>query len=615
MTTYNQEELRKQIKEALDIEYERMYPFEIEKKLNQIFKKSDENKDEKIKQEIMWEIDLINRTFGYKGTYQGKEVEEINNKWGHFLNTEEFKPFSNPPFCEWKKEAVDYYKKRYDQTENSLAKARYSFAIMVFSSGQEKLEWMKKSVENWLKTAERYVDDEVYNKEYYEVPHFAYEFALKLSLKFSQKEIAKNIILSLHKNIIKILNSGEKRWYLEFFEIESKYINQFDNINEIKKESVNKLKEIIKDLEESFDRSQDKQKSNYFLRHNLEILSNYGTEDKYNIDKKIAESYVSEAEAREEPLVKSSFYNDAVKKYKSMQNIFPNKREEIERRIEDLIIKIKEVNSKINYKVFRTEFTINKKQIDDYIKFLKSKNQDLFHSFLEDSSLFPRYEQTKDMTLENKKQYPLQFIIPHTIYNLEEPIMKITTEKDIFDYHVRRNILMGLKMGEIMCKMIFEELKKEIKDKDIMNKIKELINQDELENIRKTLETGFTYIFDKKEYLIGLHLIIPYIEEIIRLIIKKAGKVDVVLQQHKTKFFRGIELGGLLNDKNVEELIGLDFQKSLKVMLVDNDQSNLRNELVHGRLSSDKINDSQTIFVAYCLLKLLNILKEMKNDR
>ena len=297
-----------------------------------------------------------------------------------------------------------------------------------------------------------------------------------------------------------------------------------------------------------------------------------------------------------------------------MQSGYHDKKEEIEKIIESLILKIKEVNSKITYKEFKTEFTITKKQIDDYIKILKSKNQDLFNSLLEDTFLFPKYEQIKNMTLEHKKQYPLQFIIPHTVYNLEEPIMKITTENDIFDYHVRKNILMGLKIGEIMCKMIFEDLKKEIEEQELINKIKELINQDELKDIRKTLEIGFTNIFDKKEYLIGLHLIMPYIEEVIRLIIKKAGKVDVVLLQHKTKFFRGIELGGLLSDKNVEELMGLDFQKSLKVMLVDNDQSNLRNELLHGRLPSDRINDSQTLFVAYCLLKLLKILKETKNE-
>ena len=342
-------------------------------------------------------------------------------------------------------------------------------------------------------------------------------------------------------------------------------------------------------------------------------MSNYKTEDEYDLNKKIAESYIEEAEAREEPLVKSSFYNDAIKKYKSMQSSYPSKKEEIVEKIESLILKIKEINPKITYKEFKTEFEITKEQIDEFIKHLKSKEADLFDSFLDDTSLFPKYEQTKDITLEHKKQYPLQFIIPHTVYNLEEPILKITTEDDLFDYHVRKNILMGLKIGEIMCKMTFEVLKKEISQKELLNKVKELINQNELKNIKKTLETAFTHIFYKEEYLAGLHLIVPYIEEVIRLIIKKAGEVDVVLEHHKTKFFRGIELGSLLSDKNIGELIGLDFQKSLKVMLVDNDQSNLRNELLHGRLSSDKINGPQTLFVGYCLLKLLEILKEIKN--
>jgi hypothetical protein len=233
----------------------------------------------------------------------------------------------------------------------------------------------------------------------------------------------------------------------------------------------------------------------------------------------------------------------------------------------------------------------------------------LYNSFEAKSKSVSRIERYASMSIYN---YSKGFC--KVLYNLEEPIMKITTENDILDYHIRKNVLMGLKIGEIMCKITFETLKKEIGQQELLNKIGDLIAQDELKDIKKTLEVGFGHIFEKENYLVGLHLIMPYIEEVIRLILKKAGKVDVVLEQHKTKFFRGIELGGLLRDKNIEELIGLNFQKSLKVILVDNDQSNLRNELLHGRLSSDKINDSQTLFVGYCLLKLLKILKEINNE-
>ncbi len=612
MGDYNSEQIQKQIKQIMDAEYELMYPYDLEKSLGELGNKARENKDEDVFTEILWEFDLLNRTFGHVVNHDGEEVKEISNKWKYILDEGGIKSLSNPPFCEWQKKAVAYYKKRYGETESSLSKARYSFVIMVFSSGKDRIEWFKKSVKEWLKTAERYVADGVYNQKYYEIPPFAYEFALKMSCSFGQKNIAKTVLVSLHKSIIDILESREKRWYLEFIEVESKYINQFDNTTEIKKESTSRIKLIIKTLEEDFKQSTDKQKSNHLLRKHIQILLHYNTEDEYFLNEKIAESYIKEAEAREEPLVKSAFYNDAIKKYKSMQSSYPVKKETIEKRIQDLILKIKEVSSKVKYKEFQTKFEIKKEQIDQYLSQLKSKGGDIYDTFLDDSDLFPKYDETYKMTVEQKKQYPLQFIIPVTIYNAEEPVMKIVNEEQIFDYKVRSNILLGLKIGEIMCKITFESLNREFCSV-VPDKIDDLINQKELMNIKPTLTKGFNYIFGKQiDYIAGLHILTPYIEEILRLIIKKAGKVDVILEQHKTKFFRGIELGGLLIDKNVEKLIGLDFQKSLKVLLIDNDQTNLRNELLHGRLSSNKIKKEETIFVAYCLLKLIKILKDLK---
>lgn len=612
MVDYNSSQIQEQIKDILNTEYEMMYPYELERSLSGLLKITQDNKDEKVSTEILWEFDLLNRTFGHSVDYEGEEIKEISNKWKCILDEGSLKPFSNPPFCEWKKEAVDYYKRRYGETKSSLSKARYAYAILVFSSGKERKEWFEKSVKEWLKTAERYVDNGAYNKKYYEIPPFSYEFALKLSFLFKQKEMAKSVLESLHKRLVNILDSGEKRWYIEFLEIESKYINKFDDVVDIKKKSTSNVKSIIKTLEEDFKQSMDKKKSNHLLRKHIQILLNYSNEDEYSLNEKIAESYVLDAESREEPLVKSTFYNDAIKKYKSMEGMFQNEKEKIKKRIQELIIKIKEVNSKIKYKEFQTKFEINKEKIDNYLSKLKSKGGDIYDNFLDDLGLFPIYNDTYKMTVEQKRQFPLQFIIPVTIYKDEEPIKKIVDEKEIFDYKVRSNVLMGLKIGEIMCKITFEVLNKEFCSID-PDKIDDLLNQEELNDIKPALKIGFNFVFGKQiDYIAGLHILTPYIEETLRIIMKKAGKVDVILEQHKTKFFRGIELGGLLNDKNVESIIGLDFQKSLKVLLIDNDQANLRNDLLHGRLSSDKIEKEETIFVAYCLLKLIKILNDIE---
>ena len=633
MVTYNSKDTEKSIRQVMDTEFERMYPFELEKALSNFGKNAQENKDEESLKKIRWEFALLNATLGHVTEKDGKKINEISNKWKAILKNKRdiqshgevsareiehepegktiyLQPLSNLPFCEWDITAVDYYKKRYEETKSNLSKARYAFAVVIFIKSKERLDWMEKCVEGWLKTAETYIETNKY-AEYYELPPFAYEFALKLSLSFGNKELAKEVLKSLHQSILKLFSVSEKRWHIEFLEVESNYIHQFNDVQDYIAESIQNIKKRIAELDKSFQESKDKQKSYHFLRHHLKILNQYKIENEYDLYKRIADSYEEEAEAREDPLVRSAFYNDAIKKYKLMQSKFGEKKEEIDQKIEDLIHKIKDINSKIKYKSVQTKFTVKNEQIKSYVAELKNKNPNVFLAFLDDNSLIPRYMTVKEETVEQKKLYPLQFIMPVVIYHKEEPIMKHVTEEKLFDYHVRRNILIGIKMGEIMTKMTFETIKNELKINNL-NEALSLIDISDLKDIQPTLNKGFTYIFDEQtDYIAGLHIIVPYIEETIRRIIKKAGKVDVVLQSHNTKFFRGIELGTLLVDEEVGNLINSDFQKVLKILLVDNDQTNLRNELMHGRWESDKIIEGEVLFVAYCLLKLIKVLKEI----
>jgi len=633
MNIYNPENIKNKIVEILNTEYERMYPFELEKALGVLSKEAKANNDEEVLKMIQWEYSLLNATLGHTIEYNGKMISEISNKWmaillnkkditskGEFSSREVaddregkgvyLEPLSNPPFCEWQEGSVDYYKQRYENTTSELSKARYAFVIMIFSKGQERLDWMKKSVEGWLKTAEKYVSNKKY-AEFYEIPPFAYDFALKLSLSFGDKILAKKVLESLHSSILKILDMGEKRWHIEFFEVEAKYITKLRNTEPMVIEGVNKLKEIITKLEQKFQTDKPQNKDNHFLRHHLRILIDYKIENEYDLTKKIADSYISEAEYRPD-LIKSSLYTDAIKRYKLMESRFPNKKDEISRKIEELTLKIKEVTPKTQYKEVSTSFTITREQINSYITHLKKVRADIFEALLTDNSLFPKISNIKSQTEELKKNYPLLFIIPVVIYNKEEPILKHVEQAKIFDYRARNNILIGVKMAEVFIKMTLEELEKELKIKTL-DKADELLKAEELKDIYPTLKKGFSFIFGgNKEFIAGLHVITPYFEEIIRRIVKKVGKVEVILQSHNSKYFRGIELGTLLSDEEIGKLIGIDFQKSLKVLLVDSDQTNLRNELLHGRWESKKIVEAEVLFVAYCLLKLVKTLKDIK---
>jgi len=606
-----EKEGRVKIKEILNSPYERLHPYEIEKELGIIFNEANENKNKEIKQEILWEIDLLNRIVGMKGTYEGKEVEEISNKWEYYLsaNTKDFtKRFVNIPFCEWKEEAVDYYKKRYKEASSQLSKARYSFAIMIFSN-KERLEWMKKSIEGWLKTAEKYIEDEVYNKEYYDVPRLSYEFALKLSFSFNQDKLKKEVLSSLHKNIIKMITSGEKRWYLEYLEIEAKYFSQIKGFEKEKQESINKIKDRIKELGSEI--SSNKNPPFHFLRNHINILISYGVENLFYWNKKIADSYIEEAEGREEFSVKSSFLDSSIKHYKLMQGKSPNpaQKKEIDEKIEELTLKIKEINKKVKYKEFGSVVTIKNEDIKKIVESFGDK--DIFYNLLDESSLIPNYQRTIKTTKDIRKRNPLGFIIPHVISRKDAPIIKHSSEEQILDFKVRQNILIGIKIGSVMVQMILEEIKRECKI-DSLEEAKKLISETpEIEDIKEILHRGINYILgEPKDFIAGIHIITPYFEGLIRKTLVKAGKKDITLTDQKNKYFRSIELGSLLTSEIVKDLIGEDFQNTLKVLLTDNDQLNIRNDLTHGLMESKRINEEEVLYICYCLLKLIKILKE-----
>ncbi|MCX6770791.1 MAG: DUF4209 domain-containing protein [Candidatus Micrarchaeota archaeon] len=606
ISKYNQTSVIKLLEVALSSNYERMFPFEIERELGKVMGEVVDNKDVDTQKKILWEVDLLNRTFGHVGQYKGQEVTEISNKWKYYLGKEsgDFGPLSNPPFCEWSSDAVDYYKIRYEQTTSPLSKARYAFAIMTFSTGKEHLDWMKKSIEGWLETAEKYINDGKY-PEYYEIPPLAYDIALKLSLSINDQELSKRVFSSLHHSIIKLITGGEKRWQLELFQVEARYLAKIQGLDELKKESAEQLDKCIADIEKTVETS----RNYHFLRSYLELKIRYSPKEKlYDLHNKIAESHINEGNGRGE-LLRSSFCTDAAKKYQSMLGSFPEHKDEIKRRINELTSEITEMGPKIRYKQVSSTFEIKKAQIDQFLKQLTDTDSNPFKALIDNSELIPSYEHTLKSTLEQKKESPLLYIFPVVVSRSEEPVLQISQEEDIFDYWVRKNTLLGMKIGELMLKYTLEEMEREF-GKESYTYIDELLDNPDLDDIKPTLKQGFNYIFsDKPDFIAGVHILMPYFEEILRRTVRKAGKVDLVLRNEKEKYFRSIELGSLLSKDEIGELIGVDLQKTLKVALTDNDQANLRNDLLHGKLESAQIIEGNVKYLAYCLLKLIKILK------
>jgi hypothetical protein len=121
------------------------------------------------------------------------------------------------------------------------------------------------------------------------------------------------------------------------------------------------------------------------------------------------------------------------------------------------------------------------------------------------------------------------------------------------------------------------------------------------------------------DWLTAAHLIPPQIENMLRFILARQGKLTSSLDSE------GIEaeypLGKLLCEiPDIEATLGEDLVFDLRGVLVEKAGANLRNRMAHGLMSSAAFYDSTAVFLWWLLLKLcclpiLNYLERIHSEQ
>ena len=614
MDPYSREAVHQKINEIINRPVEYIYMWEAISELADLRKSAQDNSDTEAVQELDWEYDLLlYPVLGSKVQYGGKEVSPIANKWEYYLErTDKFThPFSNLPFCQWRKEAVDYYRRRFIETTNNFAKARYSFALMTLSSGKDKFVFAKESYECWLNTAEEYVSNDGDNGSYEIVP-LAYGLALRISLEFGQMQWAMTAFSSLSESITKTIDYGWRGWTLDILRLFVKHVGTLEGPRENKERigtMKSKLISQLRDLIEKSPADDDYQ----LVRCYIEVLVVLVDEDEaYILMKRAAETHITQGDGAQEGLARYSFYGWSLKAYKEIQDRFPRGRDDTQARI-DFITKImKEQIEKIEWEDISVSFTVDD-PVKNYIAELKGLEHGVLDKILDDRHGLIDFEKAKVMAFEQKEAAPLSFIFPVSVHNEESTVREHRSEDSLLDYSARRNIVMSIKFFEIL----FVNVMREMQDKIVADgDIDRLLSEPSISDIKPTLEIGFKAMLKTPpDHLIAAHMLTPYIEEIIRRIIVANGMEDRVVEwerqmgsDEKTISFRKIELGGLLGNDEVRTLLGSEFTDSLKTFLVEQDQINYRNRLLHGLTPAEKLDVGDTYFLTYSSLKLIRIL-------
>ncbi|MCL5018671.1 MAG: DUF4209 domain-containing protein [Candidatus Pacearchaeota archaeon] len=585
------EELKEIIEEDFGI-----YPSqETIKKINELMEKHKE--DTEMKEIIFAEISLMNDIITYGN--------QISNIWKHYLKSNNFLSPLREENKEWKTENIDYYKKRYAESKSPFIKSRYAFVILTLLKGKDRFDFSRECFDSWMNSLDYIYKDIKFKREDYslnfELLAICVAFNIKLIISLDMKEKVDAII-----NFIKEFLKEESNELLRLEVLEEISVS-LKELEKYSQKEINEIKESIGNFCES--QIEFYKKRNLFptVERYSRLLSTIKPE--YNTEVIIAKSFEQDAESKTEPLIKCHLLESAIKEYQKLQSKYPDKKEEITVKIEELKLKILEESKKIKYKEFGYEIQIKKEDIDKRISYYKSQG-DLFEIFFKTDEFIPNIKDVMNQVGSIKKDNPLSFMISHSVNSRFGPIVKYSTEEEILEFKYRRHYSLGIQISSAFLNLVWQRIEEELKE-DFYQKISSLFEQEELSEIKVFLIKSISH-FRNKDYISSIHLLMPYLEEIIRTIIRKVGATDNVLKTEKEKFFRKIEFGALISNEATRAIINDNLLETLNIFLLSEDQFNLRNLLCHGIISDKECNQHNNVYLIYLTLKLVYLLKNIR---
>ncbi|MEK6967403.1 MAG: DUF4209 domain-containing protein [Nanoarchaeota archaeon] len=218
------------------------------------------------------------------------------------------------------------------------------------------------------------------------------------------------------------------------------------------------------------------------------------------------------------------------------------------------------------------------------------------------------YDKQKISAENSLKQYPVQAILTKSIItpegNVSENIAGMLKNNEeriqseiINQYNLSQNFVAStiLKQGISIILKSDGTWKKAIKE--LVNKSK-FVPKDRADVYERSIIAGF-----EEDFLISTHLIIPQLENSIRVIFalnkfKTTSVLPLNVQKEKN-------LNELLIDVNAEKIFGKDLLWEMRSLLIEQSGPNLRNRLCHGLMDSNSVNSPMSIFLLWLTLYLI----------
>jgi hypothetical protein len=263
--------------------------------------------------------------------------------------------------------------------------------------------------------------------------------------------------------------------------------------------------------------------------------------------------------------------------------------------------------AKTELKSFSYTMEVSKEQVDKYITSLtEGEIDDVLNRIA--VHYIPKKSRVEKQLKDLAKEAPVAFLIPIEIQdNQGRPLAKVGSLEDDLTGHITKQMSQNLSIESIYLGYVLEALTKKWPSFEELLLVHLFLTPLFKEDRKSIVELGVKeYI--KGNHISAVHILVPQIENAIRVLVETAGKS--VLKSTTGGGFNFRTLDDLLRDPLVSEVLGEDLVFYFRVLLVDPRGWNLRNCVCHGLCDNSEFSPSMSDRIVHILLCLSLVRKK-----
>jgi hypothetical protein len=547
--------------------------------LNQIIDSGDESKDHATLEQRA--ITLFLGIFHYLSSIDTPEkIEALNNE----VTT----------FAQDNQNDIDYYKERFDESDNEFDKIRYGYITWLLKKNYAVFQ---KTLDYTVNFLQRLINENRGLHDIIDLLCFTYNIML---LYASKNESIKRLINTSCRNLIERVKSEPDmyRYLVEPILILVKLEKNDELTNRMISTLHGSAKELQSNLREKFSVSEG------LLRASMELvdyLSSISGEEKKklknsifvmlgDLHKSVAIDKLKQGD-KNSLVVASIFYKEAADEYKMGEDNTKHKE----------MLKLSSENADLGDPI-ETKLEFPDTQISGETEYERLRN--LIKLYFQSAKEISNEDYVGERVKKDMNDHPLSLAFSHQNFTEIGPSSPVHTDSnEIMNSEIQNYIrFYVLYFDGWIAKLVSEmEADGKLTSEGVESYVSSFGILDETSIF--LLKRGIVHHF-QRDYVASLHILIPQIETVLRQLLEYRN-MSVFKDDKQAIMVR--ELGGLLGMQEIKEILGQDFHKYMQIKYVEVNGINLRNRLSHGLLRKDEFSHSHSFSVIYTILILLTM--------